>query len=102
MLKANVMTVMRARLCMAVLSCYWSGLSMVSVCGAVVLLARGRCDRPTRRRSVDRRGDARNQLDFREVRQFQLRHHRVGIAQFDGHRQVGHGQTLGRQRRRRA
>jgi hypothetical protein len=45
MLKANVMTEMRARLCMAVLSCgfrgYLSGLSMVSVCGAVVLLASG-------------------------------------------------------------
>jgi len=47
-------------------------------------------------------GYARNQLDFREVGQFQLRHHCVGIAQFDGDRQVGDGHTLGRQRRRRA
>jgi len=41
-------------------------------------------------------------LDFREVGQFQLRHHRVDIAQFDGDGQFGNGNALSRQRRRRA
>jgi len=47
-------------------------------------------------------GYARNQLDFGEVGQFQLRHHRVSIAQFDGDRQCVDGHALGRQGRRRA